>query len=210
MRGSQVSDRIGRWASHDRLTCPVPVLLTKKSRTMNIERAAKSRQVPASREGRGDVGVDEGDVPGNHCRDEGAFRGGADHLPIYDAVVLRHFPRRVLRVLVLRILARFRPRHPRRTSVVFVRGARRDLVRARQVVFRQGREVQDVVVAVLGAGRRRRPAGRRRSRRGPGGTGSARRGAGSGRPALPRWSGAPAPGRAGARGCSPCSESTGA
>ena len=72
-------------------------------------------------------------------------------------VAPRHLPGRLFglrlyafRILLLPFFARLLPRHPRRAPVVFVRAAHRHVVRARQVVFRQGREVQDVVVAVLG------------------------------------------------------------
>ena len=51
----------------------------------------------------------------------------------------------------MRSVARFQPGDIWRPPVVLVRVARGYVVRARQVVFRQGRQVQDVVVAVLGA-----------------------------------------------------------
>ena len=50
MRGSQSFARMGRRLSHDRCISPVPLVLTRQSRTMDIDSAAKSRRSPMWRD----------------------------------------------------------------------------------------------------------------------------------------------------------------
>ena len=85
--------------------------------------------------------MNERDVLGCQRGDQRALRQRTHHSAVDEAVVLRHPPRLVP--------TRLTPRHPRRAPFVLRRAARSHVVRARQVVFGQCREIQDIVVAVL-------------------------------------------------------------